>query len=840
MNTKQYIHSLQNLLFCSLLLCIGILPNYAQPPHAGGQWQGRGSSGDRAMMMNKPGLMGKVTDGEQGIPFANIVAYNSADSTKVKGMATDSTGRFFLPLPAGDYYAKISFLSMRPKQIDSLTVTDKAVKLGRIALSLGNNQLDAVEVRGEKSVMELKLDKRVFNVGKDLVNAGNNAAEILDNVPSVTVDIDGNVSLRGSENVRILVDGKESGLVGTSSTDALRQLSGALLDKIEVITNPSARYDAEGEVGIINLVLKKKKDKGVNGSFELKAGYPENFGAAYNLNFRRKKMNFFSNFGINYMKRPGSGSFFQRINNNDGTISIYETDREHKRGGLSTSIQLGTDLFINKTNTLTMSGLYKYSNNKNNASLEYRDFDLNNQLINTTTRTDEEDEPSHDAEAALSYKKTFSRKGHAWTIDAKYMLGDDTEYVDYTENSTAPSIADIIQRSSNREYQQTILVQTDYVLPFAKDGKFETGLKTTLRNINNDYTVEQFGDNIWEVLPNLDNELAYKENIHAAYVMLGNKTGRFSYQAGLRTEYSDIKTELLETNESNPRDYLNFFPSFHLGYEFGNNNTFQLSYSRRITRPRFWFLLPFFTFSDSRNRFTGNPDLDPEYTDAYEMGYLKNFEKGTFLSSLYYRYKTDVITRIILTDLESGTGNTNIFPVNLATEDAYGMEFNLSYSFTQKWRVNANLNAFRAVTDGTYTYLADTGEEVTVDLESNGWTWRSRISTKIKLPQGLDFQTSLNYRAPLQRPQGKSLSVYAWDMAFAKDILKGNGTLTLSGKDLMNSRKRRIIIDTDDLYSETEFQWRARQILLTFNYRLNQKKRRYGGGRGGYSGGGDY
>ena len=810
--TKYYYTS-----FLMMLLLLFSVSTFAQQ----GAWKGKGGAKVEIT------LKGKVLNRGTKVPldYATVSLFKE-DKTLADGTITDEKGRFSITTEPGNYYVEVEFLSYHKKTIADIVLSKEKqwVDLGEILLVENSTMLEEVEVVAEKSQMELKLDKRVFNVGKDLANAGNNASEILENVPSVSVDVDGNVSLRGSENVRILIDGKPSGLVGISGTDALKQMQGDMVQSVEVITNPSARYDAEGEVGIINIVLKKGKKKGVNGSFGLTAGYPENFGASYSLNLRRKQFNFFSNFGVNYRNAPGSGYNNQKFYT-DELLADRQVTRAHERGGLSGNIQLGTDWYINDQNILTASVLTKYSAGDNLATVTYNDFELNGNLLDRIVRINDEEETKINGEAALSYQRLFTTKDHKLSLDFKYIIGDDTEIGTYDETSISNS--PLLQRSESSEDQVEWFLQTDYVHPIGKDGKFETGLKASFRTIQNDFKVEDFvGDNSWEVLPDFFNELRYDENIYAAYLMYGNKWNKISYQFGLRTEYSDITTALLLTNEVNPRTYLNWFPSAHFTYELSEQNQFQLSYSRRLSRPRFWYLLPFFTYSDNRNLFTGNPDLNPEYTDSYELGYLKYFEKGSFLSSVYYRYRTGVIERVTTVN---AAGSTLRIPINLLSQDAYGIEFNLSYELLKWWKFNANFNFYRAISEGLYEGQA---------LASDTYTWQTRVNSKMTILKDVTFQTSLNYRAPNETTQGRTLAFYSVDSGLSKDILKGKGTLTFNVKDVFNTRKWRSITDiTDVYYSESSFQWRARQFLLTFNYRLNQKKSR-GRQGGGYQGGG--
>ncbi|MEO0471651.1 MAG: TonB-dependent receptor [Bacteroidota bacterium] len=777
---------------------------------------------------NAPGktqISGTVLDGSNQNPleYAAIRIAKLSDSSVVAGGVTDSKGTFQIAVSAGSYLVEVSYLSYEKKQISPVEVSRSRphAKLGNIQVTESAVTLDAVEMTAQRSQLSMDLDKRVYTVDADIANTGSNASEILENVPSVTVDIEGNVALRGSQNVRILIDGKPSGMVGISSADALRNMQGSMIERVEVITNPSARYDAEGEAGIINIVLKKNKRRGVNGSFDLTVGEPDNYRAAYNLNFRREKFNFFSNFGFNYRNRPGRSTFFQVFEDENGLFNSYRSNNDRIRGGYSGNLQLGLDYYFDKYNSITVSGLYQAGDGENTSKITYEDFDQNEELINLELRDNTEREIEHNIESSLSYRRTFPQKGREWTTDVKYIVSDETELAKYLQTGGSGNTL-LNQESDNTEDQTNWFFQTDYVHPLGKNGKFETGSRITLRSITNAYQVREEGpDGIFEVLSDFDDELRYQENVYAAYAIYGNKWQKLSYQVGLRAEYSTITTELVKSNQRNPRDFMNVFPSLHLSYEASAQNQFQLSYSRRISRPRFRNLLSFPTFEDTRNLYQGNPDLNPTFTDSYEAGYLRYWEKGSLLSSVYYRRRTGVVERIIEVDED---GFTRRFPINLSVENAVGIEFNGNYSPTKWWQLTLNANFYRAVRRGEY-------EGVRYDADT--YTMTSRFSTKMTILNDLDIQTSFNYRAPRVTTQGRNLAIYSWDMGAAKDILKGKGTLTFSVRDLLNSRRWRAIVEGDGFYSELDFQWRVRQFMLSFNYRLNQNKKRRRGGRGG-------
>ena len=757
-------------------------------------------------------ITGKLEDSDKNpVPFANVALYHTKDSTLVGGAVSDETGNFKIQSSAGHYLLKITFLTLNEKIVPDVRLAGKDINLGVIKMTSNAKVLSEVVVKGEKSQMELQLDKRVFNVGKDMSNIGSNASDILNNMPSVTVDVDGNVALRGSGNVRILIDGKQSGMVGMNPAEALKQIPGDLIESIEIITNPSSRYDAEGEVGILNIVMKKNIRYGLNGSFTGTAGYPSNFGGSFNVNYRKKKLNLIASYGHLYREGPGRGTSRQVYNSTD-TSFIYEQKNTRTRSGFSNSFMVGMDYFLDKYNTLNGTVSYRKSRNKNTSLLEYQDFDLNNNLTRTVIRSEQETEPRANFEAAINYNKTFEKKGKSLSVVGKYILSDEIESALFNESSQT-EVGSLVQRSFNTEDEKNILFQVDYIQPFGKNGQIETGLKSSIRLLDNDFSVHQQNQAMnWVILPDFDNRFAYDEKIHAAYLMASNQLGKIFIQAGLRGEYSDILTELKKTNVVNHRKYFNLFPSLHLSYKLKESQTLQLSYSYRLSRPEFRSLLPFSNFSDSRVFRAGNPLLNPEYTHSFEAGHLMNMEKGSLLSSVYYRHRLGVVENITSVD---SAGFTTVTPINLSTGDSYGFEFNLTYDPFEWWKWTANANIFRAVNQGVYN------DKI---LRSDTYTWTSRLSSRLTLLKNIDFQSSLNYRAPRKTTQGKELSQYSIDLGLSRDLLKGRATVTASVRDLFNSRKRRSIVENAGYYSQSEFQWRARQFLVTFSYRLNRSK----------------
>ena len=711
---------------------------------------------------------------------------------------------------------------------DKMRGGNRTIDLGTIGLEISGVALDDIEIRAERSETQFTLDKRVFNVGSDLANQGGNAQDILDNVPSVTVDLEGAVSLRGSEGVRILIDGRPSGLANQDNANGLRSIPANLIDKVEVITNPSARYEAEGIAGIINIVLKKEKGSGFNGSFDLSAGFPGNSGGGANVNYRKGKINWFANAGLYYRDGPGKGSAFLEQQRSED-VFFQETTRDLDRTGLSQNFRFGFDFLPSDKETLTGALLYRRSDEDNTGLLTFRDFidDFPNNLITTTTRTDDEREDESNLQYSLNFKKEFTSRNHFLEASVQYQDDIEDEGSDFFESAVSEiglTIPDLIQRSNNREANKQWLFQVDFNKPIGEHGKVELGVRTSLRDITNDYVVEENENGTFVNLPGLSNDFIYDENVHAAYLTYGNKVGKFGYQIGNRIEYSDINTELLLTNEVNPRDYFSYFPSAFLNYEFAPGNNAQLSYSRRIRRPRFFDLNPFFTFSDNRNTFSGNPNLDPEFTDSYEINFIKVLDNLTLTSGLFYRHSTDVIQRILEFNSD---GTTNRIPQNLATRDDYGLEFTFQYSGVKWLRVDGNANFFRQNVQG---------ESAGIDLSAETTTWFGRLTTRASFWNS-DLQLRFNYRAPRETVQGTSEGIPSLDLGWSKDILSKQGTVTFSVRDLFNSRRRAGTTIGENFIRDSEFQWRARSITIALNYRINQKKKR---SRGGDRGGGDF
>ncbi len=772
-------------------------------------------------------VTGKVIDKEsgQGLEYSTLI-FKPLKGKRITGGITDSNGFFDIEIPVGMYSISVEFLSFKTKTLPDQRIT-KNIDLGTIVLEEDREALGEIEIIAEKSTVEIRLDKKIYNVGKDMTVKGGTASDVLDNVPSVTVDVEGTVSLRGNESVRILIDGKPSGLVGLSGTDALRQLPAEAIQKVEVITSPSARYDAEGTAGIINIILRKSKAIGFNASTTLSTGIPDNHGISANVNYRAKKFNVFTNLGYSYRNAPGKALFDNYYN--DTGITFNEEIRDYNRKRNSFNSNIGLEYYLTKNASVIGSFLYRNSLGETNVDNNSYKYDGEGVFLSESLRNEFEDEKDNIVEYALNFTQNFKGSGHKLTFDAKYQDSYEDENAVISDNHIQS------EEIESLEDEKRILLKSDYVLPIGENQQFEAGFQSniveTLNNYEVDFTNEEYDDIL--------NIFDYKENIHALYSQYGNKFGKFSALLGLRVELSDISA-VVEGTEGTPIDYkknyTELFPTLNLAYELNESESFTLGYNRRIRRPRSRHLNPFSSRSSTSNIFKGNPDLNPMFTDGVDLGYLKKWDKLTFNTSVYFKHTENAFQFVREATGEVNENGVQIIestPINLNDEDRYGFEFSLNYNPAKWLRLSNNFNFYRYTRDGIYH---------DVDYSATNESWMNRFSSRIKLFKEVDFQTTLFYHGPRESAVSKREGMLMANIALSKDILKDKGTLSFNISDLLNSRKR--VMETyftdPDFTNYSEFQWRQRQFKLSFTYRFNQKKKRGGQRNGGEENGDDF
>mgnify|MGYP000259413498 FL=1 len=775
-------------------------------------------------------ISGKVVDANtnQPLEYATIVL-TSLKTKKVSGGITDEKGNFNIKTPKGSYDISVEFISFKTVKLPTQNLSENK-NFGSIKLSEDTSSLDEVVIIAEKSTVEIRLDKRIYNVGKDMTVKGGSASDVLDNVPSVNVDVEGNVSLRGSENVRILIDGKPSALVGLSGTDALRQLPAEAIERVEVITSPSARYDAEGTAGILNIILRKGKATGLNGSVNATVGNPEQYQLAANINLRAKKVNIFTNLG--YRKRTGPGNSLTELSSlSNGVVnSVRIEDRIFERDRSGYNVNLGLEYFLTKESSLTGTLFFRDSDNGSLSTNTINVFDGAGVETSSDVRIQNEDETDKTTQFSLNYTNNIDKKGHKLTADFQYSDSEEIEKA-FINDATGT------ENNSTTENSKNTLLQADYVLPIGENSQFEAGYRGEFQDLTSDFLVTP------TLTPDPSNNLVFKQNVNAIYSQFGSKLNKFSYLLGLRTEITDVKVRLTTTNENFDYNYIELFPTINLGYEKNDNQSFTLGYSRRLRRPRHWYLNPFESRNSQNVIFKGNPGLIPTFTNSFDTGFLQKLGKLTLNSSIYYQHSINDISRVSRDEIRpiGPNGENEIVtirePINLASEDRYGFELTTNFNPSKKVRLSGSFNLFQSKTKGTYTYnefSEDTNGNITStpveqDLANTNSSWFTRFNARITLPAKIQWQTRLFYRGPRESAQSKTKGIFSMNLAFSKDVLKEKGTLVLNVSDLFNSRKRQSItsnpsIENPTSISDQTFQWRVRQISLNFTYRFNQKK----------------
>ena len=776
-------------------------------------------------------VKGKLIDQNSGEPleFATISFISSTPGQSPQGGVTDLDGNYQINIIPGTYTVKWEYITFK-SIIKQNEILNEAKDYGTISLQQDVAELDGVLIVAEKTTVDIRLDKKIYNIGKDLTVRGGSASDVLDNVPSVSVDVEGNVALRGNDNVTILIDGRPSALVGFNGAEALRQIPADAIEKIEVITSPSARYDAEGTAGILNIILRKNKLLGFNGTLQLDTGYNPQLGLSFNGNYRSEKWNFFTNTGFRYRETPGNSTTNTEYLSATAQNRFVNEERDFDRLGRNFFTSLGAEYFINDQSSIVANIVYRLGNDDDVNTNVIERLDINGNLNEATTRIEEESKDDTRVQYSLDYKNDLDDNGQKITASIQYSTSIEDQNADILETETTTNTINDVERTISGEDEQNATAQFDYVLPIGEDTQFEAGYRGNYRDISNSFFLEeQLVFPTGPLVPDagLNNTFDYEELVNAVYGQYGKEFGKFSFLAGLRFEQTNVTIKQATSNTEDKKDYSSLFPTLNLGYELQDGENITLGYNRRVRRPRGRFLNPFPSRSSESNVFQGNVDLDPTFTNSIDLGYLRRWSKFTFNTSIYYN-RSDDNWEFIQEDTGAVTDNGDPIirrtPVNLSTQERIGYELTMMYRPFKWWTINTDFNLYRATTDGDFG-----GQNF--DFENTSYF--ARLNQKFSIPSGVDLQTRLNYRGASENAQTTSDGIFTMNLAASKDILGDDATISLNVSDLFNSRKRQSTTTTDDFITSSEFQWRERQINLSFVYRFNQKKKNARGGDGG-------
>ncbi len=748
-------------------------------------------------------VTGKVVSagGKQAVMFATVMAIDNNSKKSINGTTTGEDGRFSLSVPLqSEFSIQVSFIGFETKMIESPKAINGKVVIGEIELEQSANELGEVEVVSERSQTEFKLDKRVFNVGQDLSSTGASAVDVLNNVPSVDVNIEGEISLRGSQGVQVLINGKPS-ILASDGANSLGTITADMIEKVEVITNPSAKYDAEGTSGILNIVLKKEEKKGLNGSVSVNAGIPDNQSVGISLNRRTEKFNLFTQLGAGYRSLPRQN---ENINDNLVSGTRIESEGEEFRNEQFYNITLGTDYHINENNVITLSGNFAYEIEDQPSLTNFSSFS-NGNLVTQWYRDEETEATNPKWQYELNYQREFKDdKEHTLLFSALGSFFGKDLSSQFENVTTFGSDIQPFQRTETAFSEANYTFKLDYAKPINDRFSYETGAQYVITDVSNDFTTLDFVDNGFVIDSALTNLFNFNQKVLGVYGTIAYENDIWGVKAGLRAENTDLSTLLETTDETNDKNYTNFFPTLHISYKLTENFSLQTGYSKRIYRPRLWDLNPFFNIRNNFNFRTGNPNLQPEFTDSYEFTSIYIQKKYALNFGVYYRRTTAVIERISIFQ-----DNVNVqTPLNIGTNQSTGIELNAKYTLSKKITLQGDAN---------YNFFQRDGSFEGTSFDFNGDQFNSKVTTKFKFPYDIDFEVTGNFRSRYRTVQSTVSQNIFMDLGIRKKILKGKAVVSASVRDLFESRFRESIIDQQDIYSYN-YGLRGRFITVGFSY----------------------
>lgn len=776
-----------------------------------------------------------VIDDETNEPIigASASLLQQSNQQYIQGAQSDLEGKMeFTDVDFGTYMMRVSYVGKEEVVRENIRVNStQTLKLGQVHLVDDGKMLEAVVVEGRVPEMRLGIDKKVFDVSQSLVSVGGSASELLENIPTLDVDADGNVSLRGSSSVKILIDGRESAMAGSDINALLQSLPANSIERVELITNPSSKYDAEGQSGIINVILKKNLRTGLNGSITASGGSYDNYNAGIDLNYRDRKFNFFGGYNYANRNRPGDG-FNDNTQLIDGVVqdnsirTISTSDNQRK--GVNHTIRFGTDWYAASKTTFSLGTNLSIRDNDRRSEINYRYFN-NPDLGEHAFRTSQQYEEDLGIDVTFDFKQELAREGEEITANITY--GNDTE--DGTNDfyqTYANGRADFQRQNVTSEAGKNWNFQLDYVLPFAEDHKLEAGYRTIIRKSDDSQWSEVMDTVSNRFMPDysVSNDFELTNSVHALYVNYQRKlTEKLGVQVGLRGEQTYLRSTYYNLDPDAPadektregkQDFPRLYPSAFLSYEVGGaGDKVQLSYTRRVQRPRGWQVNPFINVNDEINYRQGNPDLLPEDIHSFELSFAKFYDKWNFITSAYYRHSSDMMSPFLrdpeeIADIVGDRSNVTYSRwENVSKQDAAGFELISKVTPFSWWDATANVNLFY---NRTTPY-----QQFNVDQVEN-FSWNGNINTNVRFTKSTSLQARGFYRAPQKWLQGRMRSMTGLDVAVKQDVLAGKGSLMFNVRDVFNSRRFRMENTLPTQFIRMENRWMRRMFTLSFTYRF--------------------
>lgn len=785
-------------------------------------------------------IKGIVVDSENETPieYATIALFNSNDSSLVTGTITDYIGQFKIEgLVFGTYYLRVTFIGFKELYTDKIVINEdqNSINLNNLYLISLAKELDEFNVVAEKRAVEFKIDKKIINVDKQLTAEGGTAVDVLENVPSVQVDIEGNVTLRGSSGFTVLIDGKPTIL---DPSDVLRQIPSSSIENIEIITNPSAKYNADGATGIINVITKKNRLDGVSGVASANIGRFGQYGGDFQLNYRVNKFNF--TLGADYNIRPRPGFIENnRVTFENDTTKYIDASGNTERDRLSTAILGSIEYSFSKSDYASVSFGYGYWEMNSNSTILYdessvpQDFNLTYNSLDQVLRGgnyyfadglyQHNFKPKKSKNESLNDTTSVQkRKGFSSLNEHKIVFMIDYLYRNINEESTneLSDLSDaLFSATKNLENGPSDFTQVnvDYTLPLNEERKIEAGLQYRLGSSTDETELWLFNPNTGaiEQIPEFTNTTDYKRNIGAAYGIYGDEYKSFGYQVGLRVEHTYRKISVIDSSVTlNRWDY---FPSMHLSYNLKKNQQIMMSYSRRIERPRSWWLEPFITWQDAYNVRQGNPDLNPQYIDSYDIGYSKEFGDHSFYVEGYYLMTHNYITRI------QSIYTENVLltrPQNVGTDYSLGIEAMVNLLLFDWWTMDFSAMLFNYRIKGSYLNIDNTAEVEEI-IDRNSTNWNSRLSNTFYLWENGTLQINSRYNSATVAAQSNEEDYFSLDASFRVTFLKKALSANLQARNILGTSVRNSFVEGVDFTSYYSYEPRYPSVVLTLSYKFN-------------------
>ncbi|MCX7833196.1 MAG: TonB-dependent receptor [Ignavibacteria bacterium] len=754
-------------------------------------------------------ISGTVVDAKSNSPLASatIQVFNIKDSSLATGGTSEANGDFLITdIPAGAYFLKVSYIGYNTAVIKNIMITGKNpdINLGTIKLEVSSEVTEEIEVTSEVPVMKMEFEKKVYDVKKTIIAESGTAIDVLKNIPSVTVDNDGNVSIRGSQNVRILIDGKPSGLQTGDNATILEQIPANNIERIEIINNPSAKYEAEGMAGIINIILKKSPESvGYNGNINLNAGTQDKYSTSLGFNYKKNEFGISLNYSFRSFRMLGVGDGL-RYNYFNDSLYLLDQSIDFNNKMQSHFGTLGFDYDVSKKTNLNLTINIDTRNRKRNEYNFSKTSDINKNLQQVFSTSSLNEMLGKHFESTLNFKTSFSKPKQELTSSLNFSYHEHKNDVDFSKQDYTTNITPIpnpfLEHDISKDITKLLTFQIDYTHPLSEDVKLDFGYKLNARKMDNNmqYETYNYSTSQWVYDLTRSNEFLYNDYINALYGVFAYKYKDFGVQGGIRLEHTTNDFKLSNSNKTYKTDYLDFFPSLNLTQKLGNTNEFQIGYARRINRPRAWDLNPFVDYSDPLNLRTGNPELKPEYIHSFETSYIKYLPFASITTSVFYKRASDVINRFGYID---SNGVSTMTFKNIAKSNSYGFELIFQGAIQKWWTAIGSFSYFRTDISGNDGYR---------DITNSSYSWTAKLLSSISIKNWFDLQFAYNYFGKMVMLQGSMEPLQSLDIAVKKDFF---------------NKRFSVMFRVADVFKTSEFKFTTNGTGFSSNFSRNRDSR---------------